>query len=323
MASNQMKIALIIPTLNAARHWPALYEGIRRQSVSPTQVIVIDSASTDDTVARARAAGFAVIEIDRREFNHGGSRQAAACAASSAEILIYLTQDAIPQGREAFRELIDAFRDGEVGAAYGRQVPRQDATGIEAHARLFNYPAESRVRSLECRKTLGFKSIFFSNAFGAYRREALTSVGGFADVIFGEDTLAVAQLHLAGWKSAYVAEARVEHSHDFPLGAEFRRFFDIGVLHQRERWLIEQFGSTTGEGRRFVMSELRYLWENDRLQIPSALLRSAMKYIGYQVGRREANVPAEIKRHLSTNREYWLEQPIKNRDQIVRDERAA
>jgi rhamnosyltransferase len=281
-----MRVVLIIPTYNAAQHWRSLHAGIRRQSLVPDQVIIIDSSSTDGTRAQARAAGFTVVEISRREFSHGGSRQAAALHAPDADILVYLTQDAIPHGTESFRTLVNAFRDPEVGAAYGRQLPRPNADAIETHARLFNYPPASQLRSWEGRATLGFKSIFFSNAFGAYRRQALMAVGGFSSrANFGEDTLAVAHLHRAGWKSVYVADALVEHSHAYSLRDEFRRYFDIGVFHRREHWLIEQFGAATSEGRRFVLSELRYLLRHAPRKIPSALLRTAAKFIAYRSGR--------------------------------------
>jgi rhamnosyltransferase len=300
------QIALIIPTYNASRHWQALYDGIRKQSVSAHQIVVIDSSSTDGTADDARDAGFTVVRINGKDFNHGGTRQLAAEYAPGADILIYLTQDAVPFDKDAFKHLLVAFEDPEIGAAYGRQLPRSGAKSIESHARLFNYPAVSSVRSWESRQAPGFKSIFFSNSFGAYRREALMSVGGFSsDVIFGEDTLVVARLHQAGWKTAYVAEARVQHSHSYSITEEFRRYFDIGVLHARERWLIEQFGNASGEGRRFVMSELQYLLQHDILLIPSALVRTITKYLGYRIGRLESQLTPRLKCHLGLNREYW------------------
>ncbi len=302
----KLQIALIIPTYNAIGHWRALLEGIKNQSVAPHQVIVIDSSSADGTPLAARNAGFTVLEIVREEFNHGATRQLAAQHAPNADVLIYLTQDAIPCDRDSFKNLVSAFGDPEVGAAFGRQLPRAKANSIEAHARLFNYPAKSTVRSWESRHVLGFKSIFFSNSFGAYRREALMSVGGFpSDVIFGEDTLVVARLHQTGWKTAYAADALVQHSHSYSIAEECGRYFDIGVLHAREPWLLDQFGNVSGEGRRFVLSELQFLLERDPLRIPFAFLRTISKYIGYQLGRNENRIPARLKYQLSMNKGYW------------------
>jgi rhamnosyltransferase len=227
--------------------------------------------------------------------------------ATDADILIYLTQDAALFGVSAFANLVKAFDDAEIGAAYGRQLPREKASPIEAHARHFSYAEVPVVRSWESRRTMGFKSIFFSNAFGAYRRKALMGVGGFSpDVIFGEDTLAVARMHRAGWKTAYVADALVRHSHDYSIAEEFRRYFDIGVLHSRESWLHEQFGSASGEGRRFVLSEFRYLLRHGAHHIPSAFARTFAKYLGYKIGRGESRIAPTLKHRLGMNRQYWI-----------------
>ena len=302
----QHRIAVIIPTYNASRYWQALSAGIRAQNRRPDRVIVIDSSSKDGTSDLARQDGFEVLEIPARAFNHGGTRQMGADYAADANILIYLTQDAAPFGSDAFENLIAAFEDGEIGAAYGRQLPRDKASPIEAHSRYFSYGELPVVRSWDSRRTLGFKSIFFSNAFGAYRREALMSVGGFSsDVIFGEDTLVVARMHRAGWKTAYVSNALVRHSHDYTIAEEFRRYFDIGVLHSRESWLNEQFGSASGEGRRLVISELKYLLRHAPHHIPSALARTLAKYLGYKIGRRESRIAPQLKYRLGMNRQYW------------------
>jgi rhamnosyltransferase len=305
--TRQDQIALIIPTFNAARYWQALSTEIRAQTLRPGRMIVIDSSSNDGTAELARRDGFEVVEISSRQFNHGGTRQMGAELAADASILIYLTQDAVPHGVNAFTSLVRAFDDPETGAAYGRQLPREKASPIEAHARHFSYGELPVVRSWESRRTLGFKSIFFSNAFGAYRRDALMSVGGFSsDVIFGEDTLVVARMHRAGWKTTYIPDALVRHSHDYTISEEFRRYFDIGVLHSRESWLNEQFGSASGEGRRFVTSEFKYLLTHGPHHIPSAVARTFAKYAGYKIGRRESKIAPRLKYRLGMNRQYWL-----------------
>lgn len=301
------QVALIIPTYNAGRDWSLLCEGIRKQQILPQEVIIIDSASPDGTAKRAADAGFTVVEIDRNEFSHGRTRQWGAERAWSAEIVIYLTQDAIPRDAETFGNILAVFEDPSIGAAYGRQLPRDSANILEAHARLFNYPEQSRVRTWESRRTLGFKSIFLSNSFAAYRRSALMSVGGFPpDVIFGEDTVVAARLHRAGWKTAYVANAVVNHSHCHSIREEFERYFDIGVLHAREHWLLEEFGAAESEGLRFALSELRFAWNYDVLAIPSSVVRTFSKYVGYQAGRREKQIACWLKRHLGRNKKYWI-----------------
>jgi rhamnosyltransferase len=296
---------VIIPTFNAAADWSRLAPSLLA-SVPPQRVLIIDSSSTDETVDLAGAAGFQVHVIPQAAFNHGGTRQLAAELFQGAEILVFMTQDVVLAGVGEIDKLLGVFGDPNIAAAFGRQLPRPAATPIEAHARLFNYPDQASIRTWENREQFGFKAIFISNSFAAYRREALMAVGGFPkDVIFGEDTITAAKLLLSGWKIAYAAEAQVYHSHDYTWSQDFRRYFDIGVLHTREPWLLEEFGGTGGEGSRFVRSELHYLWRNGRAYIPSALIRTALKLLGYRLGRNEHKLSLRWKRRLSMHHGFW------------------
>jgi rhamnosyltransferase len=300
-----MNCVIIVPTLNAALDWPQFAPALLK-AVLPEQVLIVDSSSSDGTSELARTAGFRVQTIVREKFNHGGTRQSAVDSNPEADIVVLMTQDAVLVSPDAIQKLIETFADPKVAAAYGRQLPRREAGPIEAHARLFSYPTVSNVRTLESRQELGFKSIFISNAFAAYRRDALMAVGGFPrDVIFGEDTIVAAKLLLAGWKIAYVAEAQVYHSHAYNWRQEFRRYFDIGVLHTRESWLTKEFGQVGGEGGRFVRSELASLWAGRKRYIPSALVRTALKFAGYKLGKNERRLSLSWKRRLSMYKVYW------------------
>jgi rhamnosyltransferase len=283
-------LAVVVPTLNAAKLWVAFNDGLRQQGLDPQQILVVDSNSTDGTPELARAAGHRVHSIAPSEFNHGGTRQAAAELLQAVDILVYLTQDSILADANALARLTAAFEDPSIGAAYGRQLPRPGANPIEAHARLFNYPQVSAVRSLESAAGMGFKSVFFSNSFGAYRRTALDKAGGFPrESNFGEDTVVAARLLRSGWRIAYVAEAQVYHSHACGCREEFRRYYRIGQLHGTEPWLLRDFGSASREGRRFVMSEMQYLFRRAPWLIPESMLRTWLKFQGYRRGRESVD----------------------------------
>jgi len=297
--------AVVIPTLNAADDWPRFVSHLL-SSTPADRVLVLDSSSTDGTADLARTAKFRVHTIARAEFNHGGTRQLAADLLPEADVLVFLTQDAVIAGSDAINKLLEPFADPNVAATFGRQLPRVGATPIETHARIFNYSKQSDIRILRSREQLGFKAIFISNSFAAYRREALMAVGGFPrEVIFGEDTITAARLLLSGWKIAYVAEAQVYHSHSYSWMQDFKRYFDIGVLHARESWLLQEFGSTGGEGSRFVRSELNFLWPGHWWFIPSALIRTALKLVGYRLGRIENKLSVKWKRRLSMHHRFW------------------
>lgn len=271
--------------------------------------MIIDSSSCDQTASLALDAGFTVDTIPQSEFNHGGTRNRAAQALCHCDILVFLTQDAILAMPEALAELVRCFEDEQIAAAYGRQLPHLGAGPLAAHARLFNYPAVTRVKSASDIHELGLKTAFCSNSFAAYRTSALLEIGGFPnDVIFGEDMCAVARLILSNYKVMYCATALVHHSHDYGFKDEFRRYFDIGVLHAREEWLKQTFGRAEGEGKRFVQSELAYLLKKAPWLIPSALLRTALKLVAYKTGQQEKRLPNVLKRRFSLNRNYWYTQ---------------
>jgi rhamnosyltransferase len=301
------RVALVIPTLDPAGHLDPLLRALQAQSFRPARFVVVDSSSTDGSPDRLRMAGAEVLVIPRSQFDHGGTRQLAVDRLPpEIEFIVFLTQDALPADSETIARIVAAFADPEVGVAYGRQLPRSNSGAIGAHARLFNYPAESATLRPQVAPDAGVKATFCSNSFAAYRRQALEMVGGFpSGTIFGEDAAVAGRMLLSGWAKAYVAEARVYHSHDYSLGEEFRRYFDVGVMHARAPWLLERFGEAEGEGRRFVQSELRHLARHRPLAIPSAILRSAIKLAAYHCGRREARIPRPVKRRISLNRRYW------------------
>lgn len=299
-------ISVIIPTLNAGKYIQGLLASIKSQTVS-CDIVVIDSSSSDDTVNIAKSYGARTIVIERGDFNHGGTRNLASSEVGG-DILVFLTQDALPADEFAIENLIRPFSDDEmIGASYGRQLPHIGAGAIEAHARLFNYPESSCIKTLSDAPILGIKTAFISNSFAAYRREALTAVGGFPlNTILCEDVYVTAKMLLAGWNVAYCADAKVYHSHDYGFIEEFKRYFDIGVFHARECWIRKSFGQAEGEGMRFVNSELNYLWYNNLLLIPSAVFRTALKLIGYKVGILERYLPHWLNSKLSMNCLFWV-----------------
>jgi rhamnosyltransferase len=193
-----------------------------------------------------------------------------------------------------------------VGAAFGRQLPRPEAGPIEAHARRFNYPPESRIKTADDIPRLGLKTAFISNSFAAYRRSALEAVGGFPSrCIVSEDTYVAARMLIAGWKIAYCAEAQVYHSHGYTYRQDFQRYFDIGVFHAREPWVRNSFGGAEGEGWRYLHSELSYLAGTRPWQIPSALVRTIIKYSGFRAGLFEKSFPLWLKRRMSMQKAFW------------------
>jgi rhamnosyltransferase len=298
--------ALIIPTLNAGDLADRLIEALEKQTFKVDKFLVLDSQSNDATAEKFRRAGATVIEVERAKFDHGGTRQQGVELCADYEILIFLTQDAIPVDEHAIGRLVEAFDNPDVGVAYGRQLPRPEAGAIEAVARLFNYPPEDQIVTPKIARGLGIKASFCSNSFAAYRAKALAQVGGFPrGTIFGEDAIVTGRLLLAGWSKAYIGRAAVVHSHGYRIAEEARRYFDVGVLHARERWLLEAFGRAEGEGLAFIRAQMAYLLKHQPSVMLSAAARILVKYIAYRLGLIEARLPIGFKRRLSMSPRFW------------------
>jgi rhamnosyltransferase len=302
-----MRTALIIPTRNAGAHLDRLLPALARQTLQPDEFFVVDSQSSDDSVARLRAAGARVEIIAASSFNHGGTRQWAS-EQVNADILIFLTQDAVPCTPDSLAILkAELLSENDIGVAYGRQLPHPHAGLLATQARQFNYPAQSRTKRLANAAEFGIKTCFSSDSFAAYRHSAVQAVGGFPkDVIGSEDAYVAGRLLQAGYAVRYAANACVEHSHDYSLLDEFRRYFDIGTFYGRETWIAETFGRATGEGSRYVRAEIAALHQAGALhRLPEVILRSALKLIGYKLGYNETYLPRALKQKISMFAAYW------------------
>jgi rhamnosyltransferase len=301
----KLKLSVLIPTLNAGPQWPALLKSIDGQSVVIDRKIIIDSGSADDTVKLAREHGFEVVNIQKSEFNHGRVRQQLADMAGT-DICIFLTQDAILANQDSLKNLTAAFTDEKTGLAYGRQLPHKNAKPLEIHARLFNYPPISGIRSFQDKESLGFKVFFCSNSFAAYRASALRKAGGFpSESIMGEDALVSARMLLDNYHIAYVAEATVYHSHSYSFMEELRRYFDTRVFHEQNPWLIENYGKPTGEGLRFIRSEVSYAIKNDLKSFPKVFSSVFGKWTGYTLGGFYKKMPVALLKRVSMHHGYW------------------
>ena len=301
-----MSIFLVVLTRNPGTLWAEWLAALKLQTPM-VQGLVVDSASTDSTDFSTLPDNWQLQRIAVADFNHGSTRsQALGHLPQGTEVVVFMTQDALLAEPHALSRLVSVFADSSVACAYGRQLPHADASPVAAHARLFNYSDVSRTVSLADKAHLGLKACFLSNSFAAYRVADLQAVGGFpSDVILGEDMYVTARLLIAGKRVAYVADACVHHSHNYSVLQEFRRYFDTGVFHARNPWLLQTFGSAGREGMRFVRSELLYLWRYTPWWILSAMVRTFAKLAGYRMGQFEALMPRWIKRWCSMHYRYW------------------
>lgn len=279
-----MRISVIIPTLEAGSSIGQLLSMLLSQDQPPSEIIVIDSSSTDNTVDTAIRLGARTIVIPRQAFNHGKTRNTAAMEAQG-DILVFMTQDAVPADKNLLGKLTAPLQIPDIAATYGRHIPKPDASPPEVFARHFNYPDKGLVKGMDDVGKYGIKTFLFSNVCSSIKKELFLKAGMFPDrVRANEDMLISAKLIVKGYRIAYVPEAMVIHSHNYSLLKQFMRYFTIGSSLKNNKWILEH-ARAEGEGMRFLRHQLKFIIDQKRyVWIPYIFLESITKYAGFKTG---------------------------------------
>jgi len=298
-------VSIIIPTLNASAHLPGLLTRLCNQTVTDKELIIIDSSSTDDTAEIAKSFSAKVIIIPQREFNHGGTRNLGAGAATG-DILAFMTQDVLPADEFYLEKLIRPLEQNHIAAGFARQLPKEDAIPPEKFARAYNYPDKPVIKGKEDIRNLGIKTFFLTNVCSAIKKDAFFEAGRFPEkIIMDEDLVFAAKLVLKGYKIAYVPDAKVYHSHNYTLPQQFKRYFDIGAALNGQRWILDLV-TAEGSGIKYLKDQISYLWTNRQGRwLFYAVAEAAAKFGGYRIGLMEDKLPAGLKRRLSMHSFFW------------------
>ncbi|MBR5360333.1 MAG: glycosyltransferase, partial [Lachnospiraceae bacterium] len=159
----RMTIDVIIPVYRPDEKLKSLLKGLAEQSVKPDNIIIMYTRTDgNDHLApeyidegMKACTEFKLYELDRSEFDHGGTR-AAALRHSESDIFIMMTMDAVPYDERLIEKLIAVFdKDRYVAEAYARQLPDENSSLAERFTRGFNYPETSMLKSRDDIDTLG------------------------------------------------------------------------------------------------------------------------------------------------------------------------
>jgi rhamnosyltransferase len=196
-------------------------------------VLLIDSGSTDQTVAIARRyAGVAVREIDPCSFNYGttlneGNRLA------RGRYVVSLSAHCVPADEHWLQRLVEPLEgDPTLGATLGRQIPWPWCDPVE---RVFLRNTFGDGDSLVNHHELDSDplKVLFSNANSCFRRE-LALAFPFPELPWAEDRVWAHTILRAGYRLAYVSRSVVYHSHRRTI----RGYFRTGYLDGRTQALL-------------------------------------------------------------------------------------
>lgn len=286
-----MTVDVIIPVYKPDERLLTIINKLENQTVQPGRICLINTEEKYwENFLRGKSTALLgknteVRHVSMWEFDHGQTRNDGT-KGSTADLLLFMTQDAIPYDDRMVEILVKEFTNPKIGAAYARQVTGEDAPLSEQFSRQFNYPETSCVKSDKDISSLGIKAFFCSNACAMYRRETFEQLGRFPkNMIFNEDMVFAHTLIENGYEIAYAAQAKVIHFHKYTNMQQFRRNFDLAVSQAMHPEVFEGVSSES-EGVKYAREAFSYFKEKGKALyfIPFAVT-CAFRLVGFKLGK--------------------------------------
>jgi len=300
---SSFSVSVVIPTLNAAAYLPRLLSAVFDQSGAvPIELILIDSNSTDATAEIA--AGYEKVQITTIDnFSHGGARNMGAKRAKG-DIVVFLTQDALPADKNWLASLFEPFQDEKVAAVCSRQIPNADASPMEQFFLAKRFPAQRIERNLESIEGVGYENVLFSDVSCAIRRSVLMQYPFDETIIMSEDQQFSRDVIKAGYTVVYEPKSVVIHSHKYTLWQTFKRYFD-SIYALRVIFKDQDMKSSAAMGRKYVAEELKYIARKHPLWLPYYFVYTGVKVIATIMAHFTDRLPHWLLRKISMHAYHW------------------
>lgn len=195
------KASIIIRTKNEERWIGACLKSVYEQDYPNFDVVLVDNASNDRTVDKARAYPVTLVNLDQFKPGHAineGIRHA------DGEILVCLSGHCIPKGKQWLRNLVAALEDESVAGVYGRQEPLSFSSALDKRDLYLTFGLDRIVQ---------VKDSFFHNANSAFTRRVWERFPFDEQVTNIEDRVWGRAVIDGGLKIIYEPEASVYHFH--------------------------------------------------------------------------------------------------------------
>jgi len=214
-----LDISVVIPVRNEEDSIAALLDGLLSQSLPPTEILITDGGSTDNT--RKIVSEYSERDARVRLFSEtmalpGRGRNVGASNAASGW-LAFIDAGVIPMRHwlERMAECVEA--DDSIDVVFGSWEPVTNSLLKECAAIAYAYvPNPDKPEEIKNARAV-FSSLM--------RRKVWESVGGFReDLRSAEDNLFINKIDEGGFNTAYAPEALVLWSMQPTLWRTFKRF---------------------------------------------------------------------------------------------------
>jgi rhamnosyltransferase len=215
-------VSLIVRCFNEEAHIGRLLTGAMRQTHVPDEILIVDSGSTDATLAIASTFDVRVISIPPEQFSFGHALNLGMDAAT-ADIGIFASAHVYPIYDTWIERLVAPLSDERVALAYGRQQTPPDGRFSEQRLLSQWFPAVSAHR----------QGHPFCNNANAAVRHTIWKEHPYDEQLTGLEDLDWAKRAMeAGYAISYVAEAPVAHVHDESFKQVINRYRREAIAHK-------------------------------------------------------------------------------------------
>ncbi|WP_200902580.1 glycosyltransferase, partial [Protofrankia coriariae] len=248
-------VSVIIPAYNEAVGIADTVRSMVANDYLDLEVIVVDDGSSDGTADIVEQLGLPGVLVVRQAnqgkpaaLNHG-------IAVASADVLVLVDGDTVFEP-DTVHHAVQPLRDPAVGAVAGNTKVgnRRGLLGRWQHIEYVQgFNLDRRMYDvLQCMPTV-------PGAIGAFRREALESVGGVSEDTLAEDTDLTMALCRAGWRVVYAEQARAWTEAPATLGALWRQRYRWCYGTMQAMWKHRHAVVERGAAGRFGRRALPYL----------------------------------------------------------------
>jgi GT2 family glycosyltransferase len=218
------RLVVGIATYNGRALLEIVLPSVARQTFKDRRVVVVDDASSDDTVVWL-ARHWPDVELIRHECNRGVTASLNDCLdAGQSEFVVLLNND-LELDQDCLTELVSALEaHPEAGSACGKLIDYRRRDHLDGAGDIYTWGGEANRRGHGEPDNAQYdraQEIFSASAaLAVYRRSALQDIGLFDEHMFAfyEDVDWGFRAQLAGWSCRYVPSAVAYHIGSATLG---------------------------------------------------------------------------------------------------------